>query len=74
MGITDSSKVHLSCENCGTKDTVKAVEKGSGYGNRSWTPFSDSKLFDFVEVVDAVFPRIESGTCKSCGQSATIAG
>ena len=72
MGITDSSKAQLYCENCGAKDLVKAVEKGSGFGGRSWTPFSDSKLFDFVEVSDPAFPRIESATCKSCGQPAII--
>jgi hypothetical protein len=67
MGVIETNTVALRCLECGTTETLIAVEKGSGYG-RGWTDFKESAGFVVESEEDAIArPHIVSAKCKKCG-------
>lgn len=73
MGIIDSMTFTLVCRECGTSESIQAVDRGSIWSGSHWSGLSSAARFDVTSVGGAlVAPTVTSATCKSCGLPARI--
>ena len=73
MGIIDSTRHTLSCDRCGTAESVMVLDKGSRFSGSSWHIQSSFLKFtvDWESGRNAGDdPKIVRATCNCCGGSA----
>jgi hypothetical protein len=73
MGIIDSTVYTLQCQKCGTKESAKVLDKGSGWGGSAWQRGAEFSKFDTQWTGGGrEEPQLVSATCKKCGQPAMV--
>jgi len=73
MGTIDSTLYTLRCPKCGAIESVKVLDKGSGWGGSSWQDGADFANFNTAwSGGGAQEPELVSATCKECAQPATV--
>ena len=74
MGIIDSTYYRLTCENCGTAETLASHQRGSSWSPGEWGQLGAAKFFD-TEIDPGnkgSGPDVVSATCKKCNAEAKI--
>lgn len=73
MGVIDSIVYMLQCQKCRTKESVKILDKGSGWSGSSWQYEANFSKFDTQWTGGGQKePELVSATCKKCGQPAAV--
>lgn len=72
MGTSDKIWFKISCDSCGTSETVTARDKGSMWSGPSWTSIDKPGTFSIREKLDQGEPAVQSATCNSCGKAAEV--
>lgn len=71
MGCIDKTTVRITCQDCGSSETLTAIEKGSQYG-ADWTGFTTPKHFSITETASKYGPEITEAKCIKCHTNARI--
>jgi hypothetical protein len=73
MGIIDSTVYTLRCPKCGTSESAKVLDKGSGWGGSSWQDGASFANFNTAwNGGGTQEPELVSATCRKCDQPAIV--
>ena len=73
MGISDSKWLKMTCEICGTSETVIANDHGSQWSPPHWHAPTSAQKFTVVSTGGGkAEPEIQSAICKQCLQPASV--
>jgi Zn finger protein HypA/HybF involved in hydrogenase expression len=68
MAIIDQTTFRFLCPQCETTESIKFLEKGSGWGS-SWIPSSTLSKFtvEWSGNDDRIEPEVKNAVCNECG-------